>query len=69
MTPKEIDDFIMKCPYFGGKNTIDRRSINGELVHCGDCGMEWHYLKICPSAQCVCAKKMGLQEGEKWLST
>ena len=64
MTPKEIDDFIMQCPYFGGKNIIDRRFIDGEAVHVGDCSLEWNYRKVCPSAQCLCAKKMGLQEGK-----
>jgi len=62
MTPKEIDNFIMHCPYFGGKNLIDRKIIDGELVHTGDCKLEWNYAKICPSAQCACARKMGLQE-------
>lgn len=64
MTPKEIDKFIMHCPYFGGKNTIDRKIIDGELVHIGDCKLEFNYLKVCPSARCACARKMGLQEAD-----
>lgn len=68
MTPKEIDDFIMQCPYFGGKNIIDRKIIDGELVHIGECDLEWNHLKICPSAQCACARKMGLQEAEQWMN-
>lgn len=64
MTPKEIDSLIMKCPYFGGKKTIDRRIINGEYVHVGDCSLEFCYNKVCPSAKCACARMMGLQEAD-----
>lgn len=64
MTPKEIDNFIMQCPYFGGKNIIDRKTIDGELVHIGECDLEWNYRKICPSAQCACARKMGFREAD-----
>jgi len=61
MTPVEIDAFIMQCPYFCGKNIIDRKIIDGELVHIGECKLEWNHFKICPSAKCPCAKTMGLQ--------
>jgi len=60
MTPKEIDEYIMKCPYFSGKYTIDRKLISGEYTHVGSCDLEWNYNKICPSKKCMCANKMGL---------
>lgn len=63
MTPKEIDNYIVNCPYFSGKNTIDRKIINGEYTHIGSCDLEFHYEKICPSEKCVCAKKFGLIDG------
>lgn len=56
MTPKEIDSHITKCPYFGGKNCIDRKLIDGEPTHVGTCDLEPHYRKICPSPECTCAK-------------
>ena len=59
MTAKEIDEFITKCPYFSGKNTINRKVINGELTHIGSCDLEFNYEKICPSEKCVCANKLG----------
>lgn len=62
MTAKEIDEHIMKCPYFGGKNTIDRRRIGNEFVHVGNCDLEFSYEKVCPSSECLCAKCMGLKE-------
>lgn len=61
MTNKEIDEIICKCPYFSGKNTIDRSNLG---THIGSCALEFHYRKICPSAECLCAKKLGLI-GEK----
>lgn len=61
MSPKEIDAHIMQCPYFGGKNTINRIIIRGETVHIGNCGLEWHHRKICPSSVCICAKAFGLE--------
>ena len=57
MTNKEIDEHICKCPYFTGKNTIDRSALG---THIGSCDLEFHYRKICPSAECLCAKKLGL---------
>lgn len=61
MSAKEIDEYIMKCPYFGGKNTIDRRIINGVLVHIGSCSLEHHYEKVCPSNKCICSNYIGLK--------
>lgn len=61
MSPEEIDAHIMQCPYFGGKNTIDRTIICGETVHIGNCALEWHHRKICPSSVCICAKALGLE--------
>lgn len=61
MNNKEIDEIICKCPYFSGKNTIDRSNLG---THIGSCDLEFHYRKICPSAECLCAKKFGLI-GEK----
>ena len=58
----QIDAYIMKCPYFGGKNTIDRRIINGEPVHVGNCSLEFHYRKVCPSSECRCAEYMELTD-------
>lgn len=62
MTAKEIDEHIMNCPYFCGKETIDRTIINGEYTHIGACRLEWHNRKICPSKVCYCAKTLGLEE-------
>lgn len=62
MTAKEIDEYIINCPYFLGKETIDRAIINGEYTHIGACQLEWHYEKICPSPVCFCAKTLGLEE-------
>lgn len=63
MTAKQIDDYIVKCPYFGGANCIDRKFIEGEAVHIGSCALEFHYRKICPSEKCHCAKMFGLVKG------
>ncbi len=62
MTPREIDEHIMKCPYFGGKHTIDRTIVNGETTHIGNCRLEWHDRSICPSGVCFCAETFGLRE-------
>ena len=61
MTTAEIDRHITDCPYFGGKDCIDRKFINGESVHVGTCALEFHYRKVCPSAECVCATHFGLK--------
>lgn len=53
-----IDAYIMKCPYFSGRKTIDR-SIYG--THIGSCALEFHYRKICPSNKCICAERLGLK--------
>lgn len=55
---QDIDAYITKCPYFSGNDTINR-SIYG--THIGSCDLEFHYGKICPSPECVCAKRMGLK--------
>ena len=65
MNAKEVDDYVMNCPYFGGKNTIDRRSVGGEYVHIGDCSLEFHYRPVCPGPDCHCAKILGLTMGEQ----
>lgn len=58
MTPKEIDNHVLNCPYFGGKNCIDRKYIDGEPVHIGTCDLEFHHRKICPSFECCCANHL-----------
>lgn len=55
-----IEGIIMECPYFSGKNTIDRSKYG---THIGACALEFHYEKICPSHKCLCAEKMGLKNG------
>lgn len=64
MITKEIDKYITQCPYFSGKNTIDRKEINGEYTHIGSCALEFHYKKICPSEKCLCAKKFDMRGAE-----
>ena len=56
----EIEAYIMKCPYFAGKNTIDRSNIG---THIGSCDLEHHYRKVCPSNECLCAERLGLKNG------
>lgn len=53
-----IDAYIMKCPYFAGKNTINRSNIG---THIGSCDLEHHYRKVCPSNECLCAERLGLK--------
>ena len=53
MTGEEIKDYVKKCPY--ADKSID-------TIH--TCDLEFHYRKICPSAECACAKKFGLKEVE-----
>lgn len=55
-----IETYIMKCPYFTGKNTIDRSAYG---THIGACDLEFHYRKICPSSDCLCAERLGLKNG------
>lgn len=57
-----IEEYIMKCPYFAGKNTIDRSAIG---THIGSCDLEYHYRKVCPSNECLCAERLGLKKEEK----
>ena len=70
MTVKEIDAHIMACPYFGGKDCIDRKIFADGMTHIGSCALEFHYRKICPSEECICAKKFELKgtnnEYKKW---
>ena len=65
MTTKEIDAYICACPYFGGKDTINRRLFVDGTTHIGECALEFHYQHICPSEECICASKFfGEREGE-----
>lgn len=61
MVTKEIDAHIMICSYFGGKHCIDRKIFKNGMTHVGSCGLEFHYRKVCPSEECVCAEKFGLK--------
>ena len=56
----EIDAKITKCPYFSGKDTVDRSEYG---THIGSCDIEFHYRKICPSPECLCAEGLGLKNG------
>ena len=56
MDNKKIDEYICNCPYFSGKNTIDRSEIG---THVGSCDLEYHYQYICPSSKCICAEILG----------
>jgi len=62
MRSEEIDRIICACPYFQGKNTINRSVIG---THIGSCDLEFHYRKICPSSECLCADRFGLGERKK----
>ena len=53
MTQEEIREYVKKCPY--ADKSIDS-------IH--TCDLELHYRKICPSSECICAKKFGLAESE-----
>ena len=53
-----IDAYIMNCPYFAGKTTIDRSKYG---THIGSCDLEHHHRKICPSNECLCAERLGLK--------
>lgn len=57
---QEIEAYIMTCPYFGGKNTINRSNLG---THIGSCDLEHHYRKVCPSNECFCAERLGLKNG------
>lgn len=61
MTPREIEAQIMVCPYFGGRNSIDRKMFKDGTTHFGSCGLEFHYRKVCPSSMCICAERFGLK--------
>ena len=51
MTKEEIKIYVQNCPY--SDKSID-------TIH--TCDLEFHYRKICPSKDCICAKKFGLIE-------
>ena len=57
MKAEEIDRIICDCPYFQGKNTINRSAMG---THIGGCDLEFHYRKTCPSKECLCAERFGL---------
>ena len=61
MTAKEIDEYIMACPYFEGKTFIGRRLFSDGQTHLGSCRIDWRCAKICPSSKCICAKTFGLE--------
>ena len=66
MTTKEIDTYICACPYFGGKDTIDRKLFVDGTTHIGECALEFHHKHICPSKECICANKLfGERENER----
>ena len=65
MTTKEIDAYICACPYFGGKDTINKRLFVDGTTHIGECALEFHHRYICPSKECRCASKLfGEREDE-----
>lgn len=53
MTKEEIRKAVAECPY--SNVTIDTLCT---------CDLEFHYRKICPSSECLCAKRFGLKEAE-----
>jgi len=55
-----IEAYVMKCLYFSGKNSIDRSKYG---THIGSCDLEFHYEKVCPSHECICAERLGLKNG------
>ena len=54
METVEIKEYVKNCPY-------SDRSIDD--MH--SCDLEFHYRKICPSSECICAEKFGLIERGK----
>lgn len=61
MKATEIDEHILACPYFRGKDCVDRKIFDDGLTHFGACSLEWNYDKVCPSSKCICAKAFGLE--------
>ena len=51
MTQEEIKEYVRNCPY--SDKSIDSKH---------SCDLEFHYRKICPSSECICAEKFGLAE-------
>ena len=51
MTNEEIKEYVSKCIY--SDKSIDS-------MH--TCSLEFHYRKICPSPDCLCADKFGLKK-------
>lgn len=56
MNEQERQKYVRNCPYFGNPKTIDTRST---------CDLEWHYRPICPSAECLCAEKLGYRRNQE----
>ena len=54
MTREEITAYVKNCRY--SDKSIDS-------IH--TCDLEWHYRKICPSKECICAKFFGLTDEEE----
>lgn len=54
MTKEEINKIVKDCPY--SDKSIDS-------IH--TCDLEWHYRKICPSSECICAKRFGIENEPK----
>lgn len=56
MTEEEIKKYVNQCPH--SDKSID-------ATH--TCDLEFHYRKICPTIECLCAKKVWAEiKGEKW---
>ena len=54
ITKEEINKVVKECPY--ADKSIDS-------MH--TCDLEFHYRKICPSPECICAEKFGLLQKER----
>ena len=50
MSREKIEEYVRNCPY--ADKSLDS-------IH--SCDLEFHYRKICPSKECLCAKKFGLE--------
>lgn len=62
MKAREIDEYILACPYFKGKDCVDRKIFDDGLTHVGACSLMWNHDKVCPSEKCLCADVFGLRE-------
>ena len=54
MTEQEINEYVRKCPY--ADKSIDSKH---------SCAVEFHYRKICPSKECICADLFYGKEGDE----